>query len=287
MIWRPTMRTSRIIEMIYLLLNNRQQKAQDIADHFGVSTKTIYRDVETLAEAGVPISMQQGIGGGIVLSDNYAINKTKLTVSEEVVLMKALDEIKKLPNAQLDYALKLLKQYFNEAATLWINTDDIALDIQDKFHKVKVAIIEKRVIEFDYFTNLKFIKYRVEPYELRLKGDVWNLLVRHIKTDCFEEVYLARMKNIDIKTKCFTRRELPVEYGKRYGGTINEIRFQVTELTDEILNRFPIENFEFAEDEIFLCVKVKETEKALMIEKEFVELKYIDFLNMGNENDCY
>lgn len=287
MIWRPTMRTSRIIEMIYLLLNNRQQKAQDIADHFGVSTKTIYRDVETLAEAGVPISMQQGIGGGIVLSDNYAINKTKLTVSEEVVLMKALDEIKKLPNAQLDYALKLLKQYFNEAATLWINTDDIALDIQDKFHKVKVAIIEKRVIEFDYFTNLKFIKYRVEPYELRLKGDVWNLLVRHIKTDCFEEVYLARMKDIDIKTKCFTRRELPVEYGKRYGGTINEIRFQVTDLTDEILNRFPIENFEFAEDEIFLCVKVKETEKALMIEKEFVELKYIDFLNMGNENDCY
>ena len=80
---------------------------------------------------------------------------------------------------------------------------------------------------------------------------------------------------------------MPVEYGKRYGGTINEIRFQVTELTDEILNRFPIENFEFAEDEIFLCVKVKETEKALMIEKEFVELKYIDFLNMGNENDCY
>lgn len=281
------MRTSRIIEMIYLLLNNRQQKAQDIADHFGVSTKTIYRDVETLAEAGVPISMQQGIGGGIVLSDNYAINKTKLTVSEEVVLMKALDEIKKLPNAQLDYALKLLKQYFNEAATLWINTDDIALDFQDKFHKVKVAIIEKRVIEFDYFTNLKFIKYRVEPYELRLKGDVWNLLVRHIKTDCFEEVYVARMKDIDIKTKCFTRRELPVEFGKRYGGTINEIRFQVTELTDEILNRFPIENFEFAEDEILLCVKVKETEKALMIEKEFVELKYIDFLNRGNENDCY
>ena len=278
MIWRPTMRTSRIIEMIYLLLNNRQQKAQDIADHFGVSTKTIYRDVETLAEAGVPISMQQGIGGGIVLSDNYAINKTKLTVSEEVVLMKALDEIKKLPNAQLDYALKLLKQYFNEAATLWINTDDIALDIQDKFHKVKVAIIEKRVIEFDYFTNLKFIKYRVEPYELRLKGDVWNLLVRHIKTDCFEEVYLARMKNIDIKTKCFTRRELPVEYGKRYGGTINEIRFQVTGLTDEILNRFPIENFEFGEDEILLRVKVKETEKSLMIEKEFVELKYVKAL---------
>jgi predicted DNA-binding transcriptional regulator YafY len=246
--------------MIYLLLNNRQQKAQHIADHFGVSTKTIYRDVETLSQAGVPISMQQGIGGGIVLSEDYAINKTKLTVSEEAVLMKALDEIKKLPNAQLDYALKLLKQYFNEAATLWINTEDITLDIQDKFHMVKVATIEKRVIEFGYFTNGKFIKYYVEPYELRLKGEVWTLLIRHIKLDSFEEVYLSRMKDIEIKTKHFTRRELPDEYGKRYDGSVKEVCFEVVELTEEILNRFPIENFEFNEDETILMLNVKSNE---------------------------
>ena len=172
------MRTSRIIEMIYLLLNNRQQKAQDIADHFGVSTKTIYRDVETLAQAGVPISMQQGIGGGVVLSENYAINKTKLTASEEAVLLKALDEIKKLPNVQLDYALKLLKQYFNESGTMWINTDDVSLNIQDKFHLVKAATIEKHVIEFEYYTGQKNKEYRAEPYELRLNGDIWTLLVR-------------------------------------------------------------------------------------------------------------
>lgn len=259
-----------------MLLNNRQQKSQDIADHFGVSTKTIYRDVETLAQAGMPISMQQGIGGGIVLSENYAINKTKLTTSEESVLMKALDEIKKLPNAQLDYALKLLKQYFNEAATLWVNTDDVALDIQDKFHMVKAATIEKKVIEFDYFTSGRFIKYRVEPYELRLKGEVWTLLVRQIKSDSFEEIYLSRMKDIDIKIKHFTRREIPDEFGKRYGGAAEEVCFEVVELTEEILNRFPIENFEFKDNQIFLKLNVKNGENHLKIQKINPELKYVN-----------
>lgn len=262
--------------MIYLLLNNRQQKAQDIADHFNVSTKTIYRDVETLSQAGIPISMQQGIGGGIVLSENYAINKTKLTASEEDVLLKALDEIKKLPNAQLDYALKLLKQYFNEAGTLWINTDDVALDMQAKFHLVKAATIEKLVIEFEYYTGQKYKKYRVEPYELRLKSESWTLFVRQIKTDSFEELYLARMKDVEIITKHFTRRELPDEYGKRYGGTVKEICFEVVELTEEILNRFPIENFEFKDDRTLINLKVKTQEDVLMIERHYPELLYVN-----------
>ncbi len=270
------MRTNRIIEMIYLLLNNRQQKAQDIADHFKVSTKTIYRDVETLAKAGIPISMQQGIGGGVVLSENYAINKTKLTASEEDVLLKALDEIKKLPNAQLDYALKLLKQYFNEAGTLWINSDDVSLDMQDKFHLIKAAIIEKRVIEFAYYNAEKFKKFSVEPYELRLKGEIWTVLVRQIKADYFEEVYLSRMKDIEIKTKHFTRRELPDEYGKRYRSTVKEICFEVVELTEEILNRFPIENFEFKDDQTLLNLKVKTQEDVLMIERYYPELLYVN-----------
>jgi predicted DNA-binding transcriptional regulator YafY len=269
------MRTSRIIEMIYLLLNNRQQKAQDIADHFGVSTKTIYRDVETLAKAGVPVSMQQGIGGGIVLSENYAINKTKLTASEEAVLMKALDDIKKLPNAQLDYALKLLKQYFNEAGTLWVNTDDVSLDMQDKFHSVKAATIEKRVIEFEYYTGQKYKQYRVEPYELRLKGEIWTVLVRQIKTDSFEEVYLSRMKDIETKAKHFTRREIPDEFGKRYGGNVIEVCFEVVELTEEILNQFPIENFVFRDDQTLLNLKVKTHGDVLMIRRRFPELLYV------------
>jgi predicted DNA-binding transcriptional regulator YafY len=268
------MRTSRILEMVYLLLNNRQQKAQAIAEHFSVSTKTIYRDVETLAEAGVPVSMQQGVGGGIVLSENYAINKTKLTTSEEKVLMKAIDDIKKMPNVQLNYALKLLKQYFNEAGTMWVNTNDIALEMHDKFHVVKVATIEKRVIEYDYFGGGKFTKKIVEPYELRNDGNLWTLLIRNVKDGTFEEIYLARIKNIETKSKYFSRRELPDEFRKKYDGNVKVISFVVDELTDDLLNRFPIECFEFNDDLVVLKLRVKEDFEVQKLISRFAELKY-------------
>jgi len=157
-----------MIEMIYLLLDNRQQKAQVLADHFNVSTKTINRDVETLYKAGIPITMQQGVSGGIILDERYMTNQKKLSAREEKGLTSAIDNIKKLPNAQLEYALKLLKQYFNEAGTMWVNDNNVALDIQNIFHKIKVAIIEKNVIEFEYFNDMKFLNYVVEPYELRI-----------------------------------------------------------------------------------------------------------------------
>lgn len=267
------MRTSRILEMVYLLLKDRQQKAQDLADHFGVSTKTIYRDVETLNKAGVPISMQQGIGGGIKLNENYLINKFKLTPTEEKALMKAIDDIKKLPNAQLKYALQQLKQFYNEAGTLWVNTDDVSLNIQDKFHQVKNAVIEKHVIEFQYYKGSEFTKYRVEPYELRVKSGAWKVIVRNIKEDTFEEVYLSRMKEIDIKTKHFTRLDIPDVFSKRYIGAIKTIKFEVIEMTDQVLNTFPIESFEFVGDNTYLYLKVKLDEDVQQIVKKYPELK--------------
>ena len=269
------MRTNRLLEMIYLLLNKRQQTAEELASHFNVSVKTIYRDVDTLSEAGIPISKQQGIHGGIVLSKDYAMNKSKLTVTEEAALMRALDEIKKLPNAQLDYALKLMKQYFNEAATLWVNSDDISLAMQEKFHQVKRVTIEKRVIEFQYFAEGEFLKYRAEPYELRIKGDVWKLLIRRIRENVFEEVYLSRMVEIDVKAKIFFRREIPEEFCKKYCGNVKEVSFVVHELTDELLNRFPIEDFEFAGEEVYLRIKIKPSEEGRELQNQYAGLEFI------------
>lgn len=266
------MRTSRLLEVIHLLLNKRQQTAEELANHFDVSLKTIYRDVDTLSSAGIPISKQQGVNGGIVLSENYVTNRSKLTKSEEAALMTALEEIKKLPNMQLEYALKLMKQYFNEAATNWVNTDDISIDLQDKFHQVKRATIEKRVIEFRYFSDGEFLKYLVEPYELRITGDVWKILVRKIREKTYEEIFLARMVDIEIKTKSFTRRDIPEELCKKYSGEIVEHSFKIAEMNEEIINRFPIENFVFDDNIITLKVKVRSNVDAEQIQKYLKEL---------------
>lgn len=251
------MKTNRQLRIIYLLLKKRNRPSEELARHFGVSVKTIYRDVDSLAAAGVPIIKQQGVNGGIVLSEDYLINKSKLTKSEEAVLINALEDIKKLPNAQLEYALKLMKQYFNEVATLWVGTDDVALDIQDKFHCVKIAIIEKRVISCRYYLDGEFLDYMLEPYELRIKKDIWKVLVRDIKGKDFREIYLSRMTDIETKKKGFTRRTVPDVFGKRYAGEIEEVVIEVPELTEELLNRYPIESFDFRLDTAWLKIRVR------------------------------
>jgi len=270
------MRTSRMLEMIYLLLEKRQMTSKELAEHFNVSTKTIYRDVEELAKVGIPILMQQGVNGGIVLADEYAVSNTKLSSLESESLIKALEDLKRLPNAKLDYALSMLKQYFNEAGTMWVNTNDVSLDIQSKFHQVKVAIIECNVIEFQYYTGKEFIRCHVEPYELRIKNDIWSVIVRNINSNAFEALYLSRIKDIVVKGKQFARREMSEEFVEKYTGKTRKVNFEVLELTDEMLNRFPIENIRFVEDKAFLSLEIKEVEDLERILSSYSTLKLVE-----------
>ncbi|MCH4888928.1 HTH domain-containing protein [Acidaminobacter sp. JC074] len=269
------MRTSRMIEMIYLLLKDRQQKAQVIADHFGVSTKTIYRDVETLAKAGIPITMQQGVSGGIILDDRYMTNEKKLSDQEEKGLMNAIENIKRLPNAQLEYALKLLKQYFNETGTMWVNTNDISIDIQTKFHELKVSIIEKWIVELDYYLEGNFLRFFIEPYELRFSNGVWCLLARNIKTNMFEELYISRMQNIVLGNMQFERRSIPNEFSNKYSEAIIDLSFEVDVISDDLLNRFPIECFKFGQESTVLNIKVKESIDLNLLLRRYPALKQI------------
>ena len=70
------MQINRLFEIVYLLLEKKQITAKELAEHFEVSTRTIYRDVETLSGAGIPIYMAKGKGGGISLMPEFVLNKT-------------------------------------------------------------------------------------------------------------------------------------------------------------------------------------------------------------------
>lgn len=58
------MQISRLFEMVYLLLDKKKVTAGQMAEHFGVSARTVYRDVEVLSQAGIPIYATKGAGGG-------------------------------------------------------------------------------------------------------------------------------------------------------------------------------------------------------------------------------
>ena len=76
------MKINRLFEIIYTLLQKERITAEELAERFEVSTRTIYRDIDVLSSVGIPVYMMKGRGGGIALLPNYILDKTILTEDE-------------------------------------------------------------------------------------------------------------------------------------------------------------------------------------------------------------
>jgi predicted DNA-binding transcriptional regulator YafY len=90
-------RVERLTGTLLLLQSRRRRHtAAEIAGHFGVSRRTILRDVEALTALGVPVLSSDGVGGGYELPPDYALTPLPLTTSEALLLLLALDGMAKL-----------------------------------------------------------------------------------------------------------------------------------------------------------------------------------------------
>lgn len=87
------MKINRLFEIVYLLLDRKSLTAQELAEHFEVSRRTILRDLDTLAAAKIPIYTTQGRGGGISLVEGYVLNKAALTEDEQNETLFALKSV--------------------------------------------------------------------------------------------------------------------------------------------------------------------------------------------------
>lgn len=76
------LKINRLLEITIILLNRGTVTAKELAERFEVSTRTIYRDVDVLSSAGVPVFTNKGNGGGISLLENYSLNKTIISEHE-------------------------------------------------------------------------------------------------------------------------------------------------------------------------------------------------------------
>ena len=84
------MQISRLFEIVYLLLERRSVTARELAERFEVSPRTIYRDVDALAQAGIPVYADRGQGGGIRLMEQFVLNKSLLSVKERRELLASV-----------------------------------------------------------------------------------------------------------------------------------------------------------------------------------------------------
>ncbi|MGP7818596.1 helix-turn-helix transcriptional regulator [Niallia sp. 01092] len=207
------MQINRLFEIVYLLLNKKTITAKQLAEHFEVSVRTIYRDIDTLSAAGIPIYTNRGKGGGIRLIDDFVLNKSLVSDQEQNEILMGLQSLNAVKIPEAASVLNKLKTLFNKQAMNWIEVDfsDWGSDNTDrvKFNTLKTVILEKTIISFDYFSSYGEKTERiVEPLKLLFKGRGWYFYgFCRVKND-FRLFKITRMKNLSRLNETFDR-ELP------------------------------------------------------------------------------
>ena len=206
------MRVNRLLEMVTLLLNRPTITAGEFAERFDVSIRTVYRDVEELSSAGIPVYMSKGKGGGISLLEDFTINRTLISSDETDSLLLALKTLQAVRYPEVDQFLEKLQSLFRSShAADWVQVEFSPWgsnpDDENKFSGVKQAILKRQVIRFDY-VNTRGEKSRrdVEPVRLIFKGQAWYLHAYCRQQKSFRTFRLSRIRNMTISDEVFVPR---------------------------------------------------------------------------------
>lgn len=233
------MKINRLIKIITILLN-RTVTAKELAARFGVSTRTIYRDVDALSSAGVPIYTDKGKGGGISLLEDYTLNKTMLSKSESEGLILALKAMGATDYPEADALLEKIGSIFKDnIAHDWIEVDfeswSSKVNEDNKFSKIRDAIINRFVINFDYINGNGVKSNRnAEPVKLMFNAYTWYLIAYCHNRNEHRMFRLSRIKNVRLTYKHFIKRTITEQDKQIVYAPLVELKLRCDE---KVLNR--------------------------------------------------
>ena len=208
------MQTSRLFEIIYILLSKDRVTAKELAARFGVSTRTIYRDIDTISLAGIPVYSEKGKGGGISLLPDFVLNKSILSEQEQSEILSSLQGLTQIQSADAGHVLQKLSTVFNKTAAQWLEVDfsDWSFERQDFWGGFKTAILEKRVAEFDYYSSYsEKTRRHVEPIQLWFKSKTWYLKAYDLTKQGVRLFRLSRIRSMVVTDESFAERNLLLE----------------------------------------------------------------------------
>lgn len=205
----------RLNAIIFALKEHGRMSASTLADHFEVSERTIYRDIDALSQTKVPIISYEGLGGGYEIDPDYFMPSLRLTEDEILMLLMVLraGECLRIPNLAADYQLlrgkvinALAEDEKSKAKDMLRHVNFYLARIipegygQDILTAIMKAFMERCDVTLDYYHPRRDAtdKRVVSPTELFFDEGGWYLTgFCHLR--CAKRVFrLDRIKSITL-----------------------------------------------------------------------------------------
>ncbi|AQY52371.1 DeoR family transcriptional regulator [Listeria weihenstephanensis FSL R9-0317] len=261
------MKIERLIGIIMLLLQRELVSASEMATMFEVSKRTIYRDIDTLAMANIPIYTLPGVKGGIGIMPTYKVDKKLLTVEDLTAIITGLGGFEQLLSST-DIKKTLLKMknmlgHSNELPASPISLDFSNLAMRQEFNeqveKLHLAIKKQQFVAITYIDRDGNQTTRsVEPYHLLFRNRSWYLQGYSLEREDFRTFKLSRIIDLEVAAETFEGRAFTV---KPLNAPITQPPFEMQEVSliidktarEQIVLRFNVNSIEPLDETYFLA----------------------------------
>ena len=197
------MKDNRLFRILYYILEKEKVTANELADKFEVSVRTIYRDIDSISSVGVPIFTTQGKSGGIKIDNEFILNKCLFDANEKEQIIAALQGLEKTNEVYKSELITKLSALFKIKNSNWIEIDFTSWGsnntYQELFNTLKIAIINKNIISFSYNSSKgEKINREVKPIRLLFKEQDWYLYGFCLLRNDFRYFKLSRIKDLEV-----------------------------------------------------------------------------------------
>ncbi|MFH2116223.1 MAG: YafY family protein [Spirochaetota bacterium] len=215
------MKLDRLLSIVIYLLNHDLVSARILADRFGVTVRTIQRDMDAINLAGIPLVAVQGPSGGYGIMENFKLDRRLLGTDDLFNIITALKGIAtSLGDPRIDGTLQKIQglvpaekddPFKGREEKLHIDFSALGggLSWQDSFRVVQTAVETGRLLRFDYTNNrLEQIPRMVEPMTVVFQWRSWYLFAFCRLRQDYRLFRISRIRKAEVQAETFRRRDM-------------------------------------------------------------------------------
>lgn len=213
------MKIDRMLTIIVMLLNRNRISAKALAEKFEVSVRTVYRDIESINLAGIPVVSYPGNSGGFCIMKNYKLDNQLLTINNVCSMLTALQAVNRnMEDTEIESSIEKLRTLIPEEKAGYVNLQMEQMIItmlpwthskkqKQSVKQLQSAVAESRIIQITYrnYDNQSSTR-EIEPMSLVLKGDSWYLFAYCLLKSDYRIFKVSRIRDIQQTDRHFQRR---------------------------------------------------------------------------------